>query len=648
MNEEKRELGDVDYPIRGLPIRLLPKMALSILVGELQGYGNRLSVAHKKALGALLKGYTRMAFRDELRWGNSGRDDIRPLQGRWAVALDTGCGKSMSIAAWCAALYRFPGIGEGPGVAIAASRVEALCDLKRKLVGLGIPADRIGLHHSYKYDPALAHEPPSGYASEPATTNHDGKQFMLITHSRVRGERGLSDCNTFQSKPRRLLIYDESLLVSDARAVPENTLRADVLWLSTQYGRCQESQDLLWWLQDSTRIIADELAAQRDAGASPQRLCLPPLGMPELGRLRRFLAHHPELSAVRGLVDMLGRPLRVVYAKDRAEAVVVFDIAVPEELENIIVLDASYPVRLLESMDPTVKDARKSWAQGCRSSRIKRYSRVTVHHLVAAGGRGAVLADIKGRREDRKRNRAICDVVASIPSEQAVIVFGFKDRDGVSQLDVLKGDLRASGVDLSATVRVGGVDRPRFIWLTWGMETGLSEYSYAENVILAGVLHRDRIEVAGAAVGQLQDLVAPVSGETLSDIVASEVAHSVYQALSRGACRVVENGEARPMNAWIIHRSTELRGLLQRLMPGVRFQEWTPEDVSLGNKVMRTLVGLVAVLEALPASEMSISTRRLKQLMGLDESAKSTFTRALKALPDGAPWRHTGRSLIRV
>jgi hypothetical protein len=110
----------------------------------------------------------------------------RKVAGRYAFPLDTGCGKTQSVVAWCAAVHelRLP-----YSVAIAASKVEALCDLQRDLISNGVDPAKIGLWHSYRHETdkvaAACQGNAPGFASEPATDEgaHDRKQFLLVTHT---------------------------------------------------------------------------------------------------------------------------------------------------------------------------------------------------------------------------------------------------------------------------------------------------------------------------------------------------------------------------------------------------------------------------------------------------------------------------------
>lgn len=89
---------------------------------------------------------------------------------------------------------------------VCASRIEALCSMKLEMVKCGVPESKIGLIYT---------APKTVRYSEPATTNNEGRQFLLISHQRVGNESHLEQFNTYYEQPRSLVVYDESLLVSD-------------------------------------------------------------------------------------------------------------------------------------------------------------------------------------------------------------------------------------------------------------------------------------------------------------------------------------------------------------------------------------------------------------------------------------------------
>jgi hypothetical protein len=190
----------------------LAEHAFSIVARDLKGFGNRLNDNHRQALRRMLETYSSMAYGE--------------TTGRIAFDLPTGCGKTQSVIAWCQAVHETQ---SGHSAVIATSKVEELCEMKRKLIAKGLPDESIGLIHSKNYDPDLAQEwlrirDPSmlkqpgrsgvtEYASLPKTTENETRPFLLVTHSRMQSRRtNLDLLNTYQSNPRSLVFWDESLL----------------------------------------------------------------------------------------------------------------------------------------------------------------------------------------------------------------------------------------------------------------------------------------------------------------------------------------------------------------------------------------------------------------------------------------------------
>ena len=126
------------------------------------------------------------------------------LQGRVAFGIPTGCGKTRAIIEAAAAIHH----ADAPfSLVVCASRIEALCTMKRDMVKCGIPADMIGLMYS---------QPKKGAYSLPRTDDNQNRRFLLVSHQRLRErEQNIDQYNTFRGKQRDILVYDESLLVSD-------------------------------------------------------------------------------------------------------------------------------------------------------------------------------------------------------------------------------------------------------------------------------------------------------------------------------------------------------------------------------------------------------------------------------------------------
>jgi hypothetical protein len=67
-----------------------------------------------------------------------------------------------------------------------------------------------------------------------------------------------------------------------------------------------------------------------------------------------------------------------------------------------------------------------------------------------------------------------------------------------------------------------------------------------EGVILAAILCLLRLQVASHAIGQQGNLAVTTTQQLVESVCDGEMVHRVYEVLSRGTCRVVDDGHAKP------------------------------------------------------------------------------------------------------
>lgn len=623
-------------------MKALTDAAHARLTAKLTLHGNTLSPKHAVALYRMLTSFSLLSARHE--------------HGRYAFALDTGAGKTQGVVAWIAEVHAH---AVPYSVAVAASKVEALCSMKRDLVAAGVPPEKIGLWHTF----------PEGQASEPANadaTNHQTFPFLLVTHNRVRGTAArFGDGNPLAltygatGRDRDLVIHDESLIVSDHRAIPLDELTLGLGWLTgwASLPSGAASRPFLDYAKSCMETLKAELDAQRDTGRPPQRIALPACDADTLETFARSLPNRQDRpKALDVLLEVARQPVRAINT-GQGGAYVAYEVCIPPELTRVAVLDASFPIRELESMDKSIKTAPRF------DGRVKGYSNVTVHFAKHAAGRSAVERDMRSfalthGQEGGKMAKAVATIIKrDIPEGEGVIVFTFKARSRRKEDDVpaiLQSALGRAGVDLTATVTatIDGetTTKPRINFLTFGSETSLSEYAFCSNVIFAGVLFRANEDLAAAIVGQRDDLLATVTPTDISRVRQSEAAHCIYQALSRGSCRVIKNGEAQAMRAWIAHPYPAINDLLQTAMPGVSIVPWkTAELVEAAPGLISTAAAkLAGYLQSLSADVLEVSSRRLRQDAGLTDIPDRSFAAARKAAEALVPWKLNGQRLIRV
>jgi hypothetical protein len=623
----------------------LAEHAFGIVVRDLEDFGNRLNERHRQALRRMLETYSSMACGE--------------ITGRFAFDLPTGCGKTQSLIAWCQAVHESR---SGHSTVIAASKVEELCDIKRKLIDKGLAEECIGLTHSKEYDTKRAEDwlrtrdpsvlKQSGqteYASLPKTADNEARQFLLVTHSRVQNRRtDLDLLNTFQGRRRDLIFWDESLLAAHGDGISKREIESALGWLTKwTAGGSGPEVEVVAYLRECLGLICHELDAQKQHRRKPQSVRLPCLSGFELHRYGKLLCGRVQTTPLSTFLTFGQRDLRVVPVSQGGGAVVTYDIAVPRELDNVVVLDASYPIRQLERLDRSIRPAPDY------NGAVKRYDNVVIKHVRHGCGRGAMERSFDHEdAEERRVSQELCDVISRIDPEEGVIVFTFKDT-GVDMRGALQRDLKAAGVDTRAMLKPLADDekpRPRFRFLTWGQETATNDHSDCPNIVFAGVIHRSETDLAASIVGQQDNLLAVVPSKQITEVRRSECAHALYQAMSRGSCRETVNGQATPMRVWLIHYDNHLRDLIDKVMPGVRWETWTPKFVDpIQTKTDELLLQVLAYLRHLGPEVTKVSTKVVKEALEIADTLSRTFTRAVQRVSDtDAGWYLCGRSLQRA
>jgi hypothetical protein len=602
---------------RGVCHAELTKPAYEILMIDLGSRGNRPGELQKEALMELLGVMTQYAQ--------------GVASGRRAINLATGCGKTSAIIAWIAALDRLK--LQHIGVSVAAGQVEALCSIKRALLEHGVPEKKIGLKHSL------------GAAASLPSTGDSERQFMLVSHARVKGGTDNALFTEYRGKPRALMLFDETLFKAETIAVSDLAIRKAAASYREQVRGRTACAGLLDFLATAVDMIANSLDGLRSGAEGAQKtILLPTLSQVELDGYTALIGHAAEYEPLRELLTLSPYELRVM-ATQQHDGIIWYSLSVPHNLSNVLILDASYPVRKLAQLDSTIICDSKY-----ANKEVKRFDNVTIHQMLTYGGRHSITESFRQQHKSKREiSREVVEVVKSIPDDQGILIFTFKARPGDKVIisEILKRDLHDAGIDSAALLVCG---KPRIAFLTYGSETSLNDYAHCQTVIMAGVLHRSYLDLASAIVGQQDDLQSTVDNSLIREMLDSEIAHVVYQGLSRGASRVVIDGQASPMQLFLIHRDLGIRKSLARVMPGVSWKVWKPQFMKADTIGTTALIALKVseFLAGLDAKRSRISTRQLKVELGVT-AASRTFSDALSLLGStAADWRLDGRSLVRA
>lgn len=597
------------------------------LIAQLWAYHNDPNQNQRDALLTILLYYSQLA--------------LGLITGRFAAGLPTGAGKTESAIAWITELVLSGYLNKS--VIVCSSTVEALCEIKRKLIANGVPPELIALWHGYQFDKMKAERGDKGYATEEATPieDLDSRQILLCTHARVRGKRTNPDkLNTFGGRPRDLTIYDESLLVADCLSLRVNRLRRDIHNFEDD-DRPEQYADLLAYLKPCLAMIDQEAAEQKAAGREPKALFMPELAPGQLGKLKAALPKkHSILGATaEAFLDMIHLPLRFHQAE--AGGVITYDIAVPESLDRVVILDASFPIRTI-CRHPSITAMKDIRAEG-----IVSYENVRISQLFLDAGRHSIR-----RAYDRKKHPEIfkeeAEVAKNIPKDEAALFVTFTPEvdSGRDYQQAIKNALVKAGIDPEETIVIKGVVRKRFNFTTWGRHTSVNTFSFCSNVIFCGVLFLGELAIRSYLAGQQNNLLHNPTPETIKEAALGEVAHALYQAMNRGTSRVVLNGKAKPMNVWLIHRHKNIRPLINSVMPGVRWENWEPkfikQSVGKAASIARQINGFLNTTDL-----DKVSVQSVKKTLNIT-AHKNTFTIAVdQALMDNPEWTKERYSLVR-
>ena len=481
-------------------------------------------------------------------------------QRREAFPLPCGAGKTTAVRGLIRAIHQ---LNRECKIVVCAEKVEGLCQLKRDLaVEDDVPINKISLLHSYVHDPDFdIGTPEPGTASEPSDSADlsDLRQFVLMTHQKLQGG--------FNSMPFDLLIYDESLVLGKGTAINfEDLFGAIGKLVGAVLGKgataSKDQSSLSTWATQVQGIISQT--------SDGDILNIPDLTV-EVSMARKLeQAINKQDQALRNFIGLVkdGADLRVMAGASQGSSIISIEQTIPDDLNNFAVLDASFPIRKLMTYDKTI-------SSNSVVDKIKDHSDVTIHVAKAKAGRTHLMETLASG-DDPKLFDEVAHLVADLLRKgRKILVFTFKD-DGKKKPSK---KLRES-IDRFLGDDVEHADS-ELNFLTWGYETALNRYSHCDAVVFAGLLTLPTAAVAAMIFAHSLDIRLQITPEELNEVVHSEKVHSLYQALSRGSCRIMNNGKAMKMDAYVFTPDyLEIKKSLKEAMPGVQFKDYTVRHIN--------------------------------------------------------------------
>ena len=135
-----------------------------------------------------------------------------------------------------------------------------------------------------------------------------------------------------------MVIWDESLLVSDHRAMSKFDLQSELGWLGPQLEKVSNNRNVdvrreaLAYLTDCMSILEMELRQQDETGREPRALRLPERPLETLDSYVTALKGYP-VQSVHDLLEVSQEPLRVVRSVQSGGCYVSYDVARPARAE---------------------------------------------------------------------------------------------------------------------------------------------------------------------------------------------------------------------------------------------------------------------------------------------------------------------------
>lgn len=600
-------------------VAAVAETAQAIACSLLERRGTILSTAHREAIGLITRELAELA--------------AGQLRGRRAYALATGMGKTTAAAAFITALHQLG--HHDVAVTVAASQVQALGAFRRELLDLGVPDGSIGVKHTV-------------HGSGVPNTGDESRLYQLVTHVRARSTTiAPTLASEHEGHERALCIYDETLWRADTASMRVDAVRGALGFLR-EYN---PDHPLARYLAGASGLLATRYAV---AEYEPQgaTLELPPIPQHDAEDWIALIEHDPVLSGNPRLADDLVSLLQLADERERLRVIntgqgkglIAVRSTIPAALRHVAILDASTPIRELVKLDETVHNVELP-------KPLKTYENVQVFQRLTAGGRSSLRDNYRPAQLAQEVADIVHTELADDPA-RSFLIFTFKDRGNDKPTGRIRAQLERQGIDLDSRNAEGKL---RFEFLTWGQQEGLNGYAHCNTVILAGVLTRDQISIAAAIKGQAGDPRRDTPEVEIQKMIASEVGHCVYQAASRGSCRVAQDGKAQSMHLHILHANANLKGLLEPVMPSAVWNYPSPKYLPPSKHIGKGIAMLQHIREALasyPADRQKVSSQELKGHMGLDPKDSSVgkqFTRAIGQLvgaTDG--WQKIGWGVHRV
>lgn len=428
----------------------------------------------------------------------------------------------------------------------------------------------------------------------------------------------------YKGKKRNIAVWDEAFYSAKGDAINTDKIRQDIAAWQEGYQAVTE-RDQSKASQPSYEYMVEYLEAAKNLLTSSkldQEITLPVFDTSsyDYERPLKAILGKNRIGTLEKLIQYGGAKGKQIIAKSN-KSFIQFDVVIPDEVDKIVVLDASAEINLLQQYDSSLK-------LGDIGDVKKDYRNVTVNYCPVQSSRDYLSSIFSGSSKTNVYLKELGHIVqAYIPEGEEFIVFTHKDRDGINYRSQILGYL--------GTLGLGYRDRCHVI--TWGNERGTNRYAHVKYAITVGVNYRDASEIGASIIGQNRDLSYEVDNREIKRVSDSLQADALYQGISRGNMRVVKKGLAGQMTCWIFHKEKESIEILKQEMHNANFRKYIPAYLSeygVSDAVLDFSQKIIGYLNIAPPNVQKISNRSIAKALNCPKTNSRTWQDAIKRASD--------------
>jgi hypothetical protein len=400
---------------------------------------------------------------------------------------------------------------------------------------------------------------------------------IVAFRKRVHASTSLDDLWLYEGKPRRVRIWDETILPARTQVLREPDVCTVVDQLH-EAGYTKQAEIINRWRLSLNTDEPTEVPVF-DGGID--------FSSEALGKPKWEFFANPTFHA---LLQLQWQGLAVHRDYD-GNAVLHYEEVLPIDFTPLLVTDASGNLRCL----------MREWNKGRGrviplESGEKYYNGLTVHYWNHAGGKSAH----RDKKERFDLVNAAASVFRHIPEDEEVLFIVRKPEKPHQNMEAWKepwkGKTGSKG-EMSPGIRnlLNPQQNARAHFLTWGFHTATNDYAHVKHVVLVGLLQTSVSTTAASlrAAGKMPP------DETLSkglirEAHVREAGHNLLQAAGRGSSRYLRGDQCpEGCTLWAIFSSAgqldlPSEWLFKVCFPGARVEDWEPLGLQVRSNKLKT------------------------------------------------------------